>query len=268
MKRSAGDQGLGLRLRAVRRELGGCAVIDRIDLTVPAGEFIAILGPSGCGKTTLLRLVAGLDVPDAGDVGLEVGAAAGEKGAPGDRPRCTPIAYVFQDPHLMPWRTVLGNVLLPLELHGVDRHERRTVAEEALAQVGLAAAAHLYPAQLSGGMRMRASLARALVTRPKLLLLDEPFAALDELTRHHLDEQLRELWLARGLTVLFVTHSTSEAVFLAQRTVVLSQRPARIIKDCTLELPRERASSLRTTGPFAAYVRELYEALRDGGGAP
>ena len=227
---------------------GGVVALDGMDLEIAAGEFLAILGPSGCGKSTLLRIIAGLERPTEGT--LTTSRAS--------------IAYVFQDAHLLPWRTVLANAALPLELQGVDRATRTVAAREALTKVGLDDALDRYPAQLSGGMRMRVSLARAMVTKPTLLLLDEPFAALDEITRQRLDEQLRELWHSRGMTVVFVTHSTSEAVFLADRAIVLTKRPGRIIEDRRIELPAQRAGSLRATAEFARETRFVYDALERG----
>jgi NitT/TauT family transport system ATP-binding protein len=244
----------GIRVRVER--LGrafstGARVLDGLDLDVAKGSFVALLGPSGCGKSTLLRLVAGLDAPDAGSVTLEGGAR---------------VAFVFQDPHLLPWRTVLANATLPLELAGDSLAEaREELAQRALADVGLADAMTKLPHELSGGMRMRASLARALVTRPDLLLLDEPFAALDEMTRQRLDDQLRALWAQLGFTVMFVTHSVDEAAYLAQRAVVLSSRPARIVADHPLELPPDRAVALRSEAAFAREARALREALESGG---
>ena len=179
--------------------------------------------------------------------------------------RRSAIAYVFQDAHLLPWRDVVHNVALPLELIGVDAKTRLDAARAAIEQVGLGDAAGRYPAQLSGGMRMRVSLARALITNPQLLLLDEPFAALDEITRHRLDEQLRDLWHRRGMTILFVTHSTTEATFLAGRAVVLSPRPARIVGDCRIDLPAQRMADLRSSPAFARQLGVLYDALRRGG---
>lgn len=231
--------------------------MDGVQLDVAASEFVAILGPSGCGKSTLLRLIAGLDRANAGEI--SVGGAF-----PGDRQ--TGVAYVFQDAHLLPWRNVLRNVALPLELMGVSKRARLAAAEAAIEQVGLTDAIVRYPAQLSGGMRMRVSLARALITQPKLLLLDEPFAALDEITRQKLDEQLRQLWMTRQMTVIFVTHSTAEAVFLADRAIVLSRRPARVVEDRKIELPAERIGALRATPAFARETRFIYEALERGGG--
>jgi NitT/TauT family transport system ATP-binding protein len=177
------------------------------------------------------------------------------------------IAYVFQDAHLLPWRNVLRNVALPLELRGARKNERIDAARRAIEQVGLSEAIKRYPAQLSGGMRMRVSLARALVTEPKLLLLDEPFAALDEITRAQLNEQLRTLWQDRRMTVIFVTHSITDAAFLAERAVVLSARPARVVCDQAIDLPGDRNNALRGEPQFARQTRELLDALERGRGA-
>jgi NitT/TauT family transport system ATP-binding protein len=233
-------------------------VLEPIDLEVGRGEFLAVLGPSGCGKSTLLRIVAGLDRPTAGTIGWL------EQGTTGEAEEARSIAYVFQDAHLLPWRSVLRNVTLPLELAGGGRAEAESIARATLEQVGLEEAVDRYPAELSGGMRMRVSLARALVVRPRLLLLDEPFAALDEITRQELDDQLRTLWLANGMTVIFVTHSTNEATFLAARALVLSRRPARICLDHRIELPTDRDASLRADPRFAAQAGILYQALLSG----
>lgn len=232
---------------------GGVEAVAPMDLSIRAGEFVAMIGPSGCGKSTLLRMIAGLESPTTGSMIRE--QRIGNE-----------IAYVFQDAHLLPWRRVLANVSLPLELAGVGRHERERVARDMLQQVGLSGFERRYPAQLSGGQRMRVSLARAMVTHPRLLLLDEPFAALDEITRQQLDEWLRDLWCKRGMTVLFVTHSIAEATFLADRAIVFTPRPARIVIDHDLasRLPRERVSDLRGTPAFAEQTRVLYEALRLG----
>jgi NitT/TauT family transport system ATP-binding protein len=241
--------GTGVSVRGAYRVFaGGVTALAGVDLEVAPGAFVALLGPSGCGKSTLLRLIAGLDRPDAGSVTVD---------------RAADVAFVFQDAHLLPWRTVLANVALPLELRGVPAAERAPAARAAIAAVGLADAEGRRPAELSGGMRMRVSLARALVTQPRLLLLDEPFAALDELTRQRLDDQLRALWLARGMTVIFVTHSITEAAYLAERAVVFSPRPARIVADRLLDLPRERRGPLRTEASFAREARLLYDALED-----
>lgn len=246
-----------MRVRGVHRVFpGGTAALQGLDLDVAAGEFLALLGPTGCGKSTLLRLVAGLDRVDAGVVSVD-GAPPGSGSG---------VGFVFQDAHLLPWRTVLDNVALPLELLRVGKDERIHEARMAIANVDLSDAESRRPAELSGGMRMRASLARALVTRPRLLLLDEPFAALDELTRQRLDDKLRSLWMARGMTVLFVTHSIAEAAYLADRAIVFSRRPARIVADHRLRLPREREVALRIDPAFAAAERLLFEALSRGDG--
>ncbi len=240
-------RGVGLSLQNVSRHYAGRPVIDRLNLTIHPGEFIALLGPSGCGKSTLLRLLAGLDSPDAGHL---------ERPSPAPR-----LAYVFQDASLMPWRTVLANVELPLELAGVPRIERQATARNWLDTVGLAEAADRYPGELSGGMKMRVSLARALITQPDLLLLDEPFAALDELTRQRLDEQLQQLWLARQMTVVFVTHSISEAVYLADRIVLLGPHGAGVLADESITLPRPRSSACRFTADYTAWVKHLSDQL-------
>ena len=253
-----------------KRFADGRPVVAPLTLSIAAGDFVSILGPSGCGKSTLLRLIAGLDQPTVGRVSVDANAAA---------------SFVFQDAHLLPWRDVVDNVALPLELRGIDKSERRDRARRALQQVGLIGQtpptparnshspaypqalpeiARLYPSQLSGGMRMRVSLARALVAGPTLLLLDEPFAALDEITRQHLDDLLRRLWQTTGLTVLFVTHSIAEAAYLADRVIVLSRRPARVMLDTRPDLPAERDAELRTSAAFAEQTRTLFHALHRG----
>jgi NitT/TauT family transport system ATP-binding protein len=246
--------GSQVHLNGVRRVFDtGLVAVDGVDLAVPAGQFVAILGPSGSGKSTLLRMIAGLDRPTAGTIDLHRGR--------GD------IAYVFQDAHLLPWRNVLRNVALPLEFSGAPADQRWAAAMQAVAMVGLGGFETLYPAQLSGGMRMRVSLARALVTQPRLLLLDEPFAALDEITRHQLDEQLRQLWARTGMTVVFVTHSIMEATFLAERAVVVSRRPARVVLDTAIDLPGERSAGIRGEPAFAREMGRLLGALHAGSGA-
>jgi len=226
-------RGVALRLERVRRVFGDDpVVIEGMDLDVVAGEFLAVLGPSGCGKSTLLRMIARLAAPDGGRIVTQ--------------PEHFQAAFVFQDAHLLPWRSVLDNAALPLELMGAGRDVRNAKARAVLAQVGLADVEERYPAQLSGGMRMRVSLARALVTEPGLLLMDEPFAALDEITRFNLEVQLRDLWKRRGMTVIFVTHSISEAAFLANRAVVLARRGGKIRLDREIDLPPDRNNDLRS----------------------
>jgi NitT/TauT family transport system ATP-binding protein len=237
----------------------GTVALEGIDLDVERGSFVALLGPSGCGKSTLLRLISGLEVVSRGTLAVECARANPSDGASAG------IGFVFQDAHLLPWRTVLENVALPLELRGVARDEVEVRALRCIADVELGDAARRFPDELSGGMRMRVSIARALVTEPPLLLLDEPFAALDELTRQRLDERLRDLWKRRKTTVLFVTHSLSEAVFLAERALVMSRRPGRVVLDRTIDLPFERAGSIRTDVAFARQTEVLYEALERHG---
>ena len=250
MTASSSARGVALQLRGVRKVFQNLTVLERFDLAVEAGEFLAILGPSGCGKSTLLRVIARLLPVDAGSVSIAPDA---------DRFQ---TSFVFQDAHLLPWRTVLDNAALPLELMGAGREARHAKARSALSQIGLAEAEGRYPAQLSGGMRMRVSLARALVTGPRLLLLDEPFAALDEITRFRLDLRLRELWKERGMTVVFVTHSISEAAFLANRAVVLARRGGRIKLDRSIELA-ERDDNLRLDPRYGAEMKTLLAAMEE-----
>ncbi len=260
--RATGDATPGVRvaLEAVRRVYadgpGGAprVAVDRLDAVFEAGDFVALVGPSGCGKSTLLRLVAGLDAPTEGRVRV------GDDGAL----EPSAIGYVFQDATLMPWRTIVDNVALPLEIAGVARTERHAAAEAALESVGLGGEGRVYPSQLSGGMRMRASIARALVAKPRLLLMDEPFAAVDEITRHGLDQQLRELWERSPLTLVFVTHSVAEAVYLARRVLVLSTRPARVVADWVMALPERRVPALRSDARYAEWVGQVQAALSRG----
>ncbi len=249
--RAAGAAGAGVavRLQGLGRRFGAMAVVADLDLEIPPGQFLALLGPSGCGKTTLLRLIAGLDTPDRGSIRLE--------GDPEGRSR----AYVFQDACLLPWRRVLDNVALPLELGGVPKAERREQARRLIQLVGLEAASERYPDELSGGMKMRVSLARALITRPRLLLLDEPFAALDDFTRQHLDDHLQGLFLAHGMTVVFVTHSMAEAVYLADRVVMLAPQGGGLVLDQRVDLPRPRDQDTRVSPGYAAHIHDLATAL-------
>jgi NitT/TauT family transport system ATP-binding protein len=237
-------------------EYPGLQAIADIQLTIPAGQFVSIVGPSGCGKSTLLRIIAGLLSPTSGSLNVS-GLTPTEA-----RRQTTRTSFVFQDPTLLPWRNVSDNVALPLELLGekVPGFDPRIAIATRL--VGLEDFTDRYPRQLSGGMRMRVSLARALVTLPELLLLDEPFAALDDITRGQLNEELLGLWRRARWTGIFVTHNISEAVFLSRRVMVMSPRPGRIIADVTVPFPAERTAELRATAEFAALVGEISSRLR------
>jgi NitT/TauT family transport system ATP-binding protein len=229
--------------------------LEHADLSVRAGEFVSLIGPSGCGKTTLLRLVADLERPTSGEL-LVTGTSAA-------RARLArAYGYVFQSPVLYDWRTVIGNVMLPLEIMGFGREERRRRAIELLRMVGLSEFRHRYPWQLSGGMQQRVSIARALAFDPKLLLMDEPFGALDEITREALNLELLRIWGATQKTVLFVTHSIAEAVFLSTRIVVMTARPGRIERVIDVDLPQPRGSETREDPRFFALEREVRESLR------
>ena len=234
-----------------RRYGNGLEALKNVSLVVEEGDFLALLGPSGCGKSTLLRIIAGLDPPSDGR--LEWGA--------GGRPAPGQVGFVFQDPTLMPWATVEDNVWRPLRLAGRSRPGGAAEIAAMLERVGLAGFAKANPRELSGGMRMRVSIARALVTRPRLLLLDEPFAALDEMTRFRLNEDLLALWRSAGCTVVFVTHSVFEATFLARRVVVMSPRPGRIAAEIPVAFDEPRDDRLRTSAAFSAACRSASEAL-------
>ena len=233
----------------------GTHALQPVHLEVAEGEFVTLLGPSGCGKSTLLKLVAGLLEMDGGTLRLW-GRPPGELKQSGRR-----LAFVFQSPTLMPWADVRQNVRLPLELAGVAAAEAERRVDEALALVGLTKFNHALPNMLSGGMQMRASIARALAVQPSILLMDEPFGALDEFTRNKLDSDLHELWRARGFTVVFVTHSIYEAVFLSSRVVVMAARPGRVIADVPITAPAGRDDSYRVSQPFIENCRVLSEHL-------
>jgi NitT/TauT family transport system ATP-binding protein len=240
-----------LRLDGVgRRFANGTEALRDVSLDIGAGDFVALLGPSGCGKSTLLRLIAGLDAPDAGRIAWSGGQAP----APGE------IGFVFQDATLLPWASAADNVWLPLRLRGVAQADAAEAVRAALHRVGLAGFEPARPRELSGGMRMRVSLARALVSRPRLLLMDEPFAALDEITRHRLQEDLLALWQDVGCTVIFVTHSIYEAAFLARRIVMMTPRPGRIDAEIAADLPT--GPERRLAPAYAALVAEVSHRLR------
>jgi NitT/TauT family transport system ATP-binding protein len=256
--RGADAGGLAVSLRGVTKTYdNGVMALGPFDLDVPEGEFVSLLGPSGCGKSTALRLIAGLAAPTKGSVQVsrDVPRPAGQGRAGGT------IGFVFQEPTLMPWTSVRENVRLPLKLAHVPQAEADALVSEALSRVGLSDFAASYPRELSGGMKMRVSLARALVTDPDILLMDEPFAALDEITRFRLNNDLLALWRSLGKTVIFVTHSVFESVYLSQRVVVMTQRPGRIGAEIAIATSEPRTEEFRTSACYAEFCRKVSGAL-------
>lgn len=244
---------LDLCVNATRLELrfaSGQLGLRDVNLAVARGEFVSLVGPSGCGKSTLLRLIAGLMTPTSGELRVNVGESR--------------TAFVFQDSNLLPWRSVFDNIRLPLELRGEPFDQQRAAVEESLKLIGLKPDdAAKRPRMLSGGMRMRVSLARALVTHPELLLLDEPFAALDDLLRQQLNEELLRIWAAQRWTGVFVTHNVAEAVFLSQRVLVMSRSPGTIVADIAVPFSHPRDPDLRSTPEFAKLTGEVSHRLRE-----
>ena len=246
--------GLAVSLRGVTKVYdSGVTALGPLDLDVRKGEFVSLLGPSGCGKSTALRLIAGLSAPTSGSVGVWRPAGAADAGHS--------IGFVFQEPTLMPWTTVRENVRLPLKLSHAPSAAADARVGEALTQMGLTEFADAYPRELSGGMKMRVSLARALVTDPDILLMDEPFAALDEITRFRLNNDLLSLWRKLRKTVIFVTHSVFESVYLSQRVIVMTARPGRIGAEFRIDAPDPRAEDFRTSADYAGYCRKVSSAL-------
>jgi len=243
-----------LALRGVSKAFpNGTLALSKLDFDIRAGEFLSLLGPSGCGKSTALRIIAGLSLPSQGSVEwLAHAMAADQTGR---------IGFVFQEPTLMPWASVFDNAVLPLVLKGVPAETIAKRVTGVLDRVGLAKFAHVFPRELSGGMRMRVSIARALVTEPQLLLMDEPFAALDEITRFKLNNDLLQVWQATGTTVVFVTHSVFESVYLSSRILVLTARPGRVSSELAIEAPYPRDQNFRTSAEYAAYCRRASTAL-------
>jgi NitT/TauT family transport system ATP-binding protein len=242
-------------LRNVSKQFSnGTLAIRGVNLDLAEGEFVSLLGPSGCGKSTLLRIIAELGAPSAGTVEWPTGPAHA-----GAEPI---LGFVFQDPTLMPWANALRNVMLPLTLAGVGKAAAEARAAEMLALVGLKGFEKSYPRELSGGMKMRVSIARALVTHPKILLMDEPFAALDEITRHKLNDDLLGLWWQNRFTAVFVTHSVFESVYLSQRIVVMAARPGRVMADLENAAPYPRDGLFRTSAEYAHLCRVASETLK------
>ena len=234
----------------------GTLALNGMSLEIGEGEFLSLLGPSGCGKSTALRIMAGLAAPSSGTVEWP-SSQTNVRGLPqGD------IGFVFQEPTLMPWQNVFGNVYLPLKLHGLSKAQAREQVMDNLQNVGLADFANAYPRQLSGGMKMRVSIARALVTRPRLLLMDEPFAALDEITRHKLNDDLLALWRRTGITVIFVTHSVFESAYLSSRIVVMRPRPGQVFSDLPIAQPEMRGEAYRVSEFYRANCQSVSEALQ------
>jgi NitT/TauT family transport system ATP-binding protein len=243
-----------VRLAGVTKAFStGTVALEGLDLAIGEHEFVSLLGPSGCGKSTALRLIAGLGAPTRGRIEWPGGEALGDLG------------FVFQDATLMPWATAFDNVWLPFRLRGQGRREAQAEVMAALDMVGLAGFSHAYPRELSGGMRMRVSIARALVTRPRLLLMDEPFAALDEITRFKLNDDLLRLWGTQRWTVVFVTHSVFESVYLSSRIIVMAARPGRVVADLPVDAPYPRDAAFRTSETYNRFCRmashELHRAM-------
>jgi NitT/TauT family transport system ATP-binding protein len=253
-EQDSGAPGLAVSLRGVTKVYdSGIAAVGPLDLDVGSGEFVSLLGPSGCGKSTVLRLIAGLNAPTSGSVGVAQRTSELSAGRS--------IGFVFQEPTLMPWTSARENVRLPLKLARTPAAAAEARVDEALAQVGLSEFANAYPRELSGGMKMRISLARALVTNPDILLMDEPFAALDEITRFRLNNDLLALWRNLHKTVIFVTHSVFESVYLSQRVVVMTPRPGRIAAEVRIETTEPRGEDFRTSADYAGYCRKVSHAL-------
>ena len=230
----------------------GVRALDGVDLTLREGDFLSLLGPSGCGKSTLLRIIAGLLSPTSGTLDWR-----GQMADPSQ------LGFVFQEPTLMPWATVFDNVWLPLRLKGVSRKAAAPAIGDLLERVHLTGFENAVPRELSGGMKMRVSIARSLVTKPRLLLMDEPFAALDEITRFKLNNDLLELWDDQKITVVFVTHSVFESVFLSHRVVVMAARPGRIFQEVAVDAPYPRDETFRTSPEYAALCRLTSDVLAD-----
>jgi NitT/TauT family transport system ATP-binding protein len=228
----------------------GTIALENLDLTIAQGEFVSIVGASGCGKSTVLRLIAGLEKASSGEISWL------------DRQAQQELAFVFQEAALMPWTTVLENIRLPLKLAGISPRQAKIRCQEAIALVGLQDFEHNYPRQLSGGMKMRVSIARALVTQPRVLLMDEPFGALDDITRSKLNSDLLSLWQQQQWTVAFVTHNISEAVFLSNRVIVMAARPGRVVADLSIDAPYPRTEDFRTSSLCNQYCREIAHCLQ------
>jgi NitT/TauT family transport system ATP-binding protein len=243
-----------IRLDRVRKQFAnGTVAVAELSVAIAEGDFVSFLGPSGCGKSTALRMIAGLTPVSAGRIDIAPAAAATEHD----------LGFVFQEPTLMPWATVFDNVYLPLRLTGLGRDDAQPRVDAALGDVGLSRFARAYPRELSGGMKMRVSIARALVTRPRILLMDEPFAALDEMTRQKLNNDVLRLWSEHGLSVLFVTHSVFEAVYLSNRILVMAARPGRVVADLAVDAPWPRDDGFRNDASYVRQCAAVSDRLRE-----
>ncbi len=245
--------------RVSKRFANGTLALQDMSLTIGAHDFVSFLGPSGCGKSTALRLIAGLTSPTSGALRWDAAARSAATGSHRERD----LGFVFQEPTLMPWATVFDNVWLPLRLAGMSRDAADATVREALAMVGLSRFSGVYPRELSGGMKMRVSIARALVTQPRLLLMDEPFAALDEMTRSKLNNDLLSIWREHRFTIVFVTHSVYESVYLSNRIVVMAPRPGRVIDEIRIDEPYPRDSTdFHVSTRYNEHVKQVQRALR------
>jgi NitT/TauT family transport system ATP-binding protein len=238
-----------------KRYDNGTLAVENVDLKIGEHEFVSLLGPSGCGKSTALKMMAGLLPLTSGQI---VWTDASKDHA-------KDISFVFQEPTLMPWAVVFDNVWLPLRLKGLSKEQAKPQVEEALAKVGLAQFAHVYPRELSGGMKMRVSIARAMVTQPRLLLMDEPFAALDEMTRFKLNNDTLALWQAQRFSTVFVTHSVYESVYLSSRIIIMAARPGRVIADIPIDEPYPRSDAFRSTSRYAELCVKVSQELQKAG---
>ena len=258
MSENTNGNGSLVRMSNVNKTFSnGTTALKGLNMTINENEFVTLLGPSGCGKSTALRLIAGLGDVSSGMIDLphdqQNGAGEGHRD----------IGFVFQEPTLMPWATVFDNVYLPFRLAHMSKSKAATAVQESIEMVGLDGFENAYPRELSGGMKMRVSIARALVTKPKLLLMDEPFAALDEITRFRLNNDLLELWRDQRWTVIFVTHSVYESVYLSSRIIVMAARPGRVVSEIDIDAPYPRDESFRTSTPYNDYCRDVSARLHD-----
>jgi NitT/TauT family transport system ATP-binding protein len=241
--------------KVVKRYDNGTLALQDVDLAIGEHQFVSLLGPSGCGKSTALKMMAGLLPLSSGQIAWSDPTKDHSKD----------ISFVFQEPTLMPWAVVFDNVWLPLRLKGLSKEQARPQVEDALATVGLSQFAHVYPRELSGGMKMRVSIARAMVTEPRLLLMDEPFAALDEMTRFKLNNDTLALWQAKQFTTVFVTHSVYESVYLSNRIIIMAARPGRVIADIAIDEPYPRTDAFRNTERYAQLCVKVSQELQKAG---